>query len=395
MSDFVAVALEGPGPRVLGLTVHERNRRVLERAGIVIVDAQLTHEPRPKRLLTIPASVVITPALVPYLRNGAAPGRLAPSDARLPAGAAYDVSTPAARSDTTRMLLLSTAKRTDGWVARHVNRPISRPISRLLLALRMTPTHASALSLLTGLAAAAFALHPSWGALVAAAVLFQWASIVDGVDGEMARLTLSESPRGASVDTAVDIGTYVACCIAFAIGWARQGIEPWELRLAGLVVFGLALAFWQGGKFVRRYAPDASYVFVDRCVDHAAREGGGWGMRALRFAFLLMRRDAFSLTFLVLALTGQRVVYFLALGAFVLLALLTFALGRDRLAAAAVALNQPRAVVAPHVAAEPRPVIPSSHAAPRLARPALQPSPVMADAASRKALTRLDLDSQV
>ncbi len=379
MRDFVAVALEGPGPRVLGLTAHERNRRVLERAGIAVVNGHPGPRQSLRAAFTIPSSVVITPAFASHLRSGASFGRrLVASDAGLPAGAVYDVSTPAARRETTRALLLATRKPSDGWVARRLNRPLSRPLSRLLLAMRLTPAHASLLSLLTGLGAAIFALHPSWAALVAAALLFQAASVVDGVDGEMARLTHTESPRGASIDTAVDIATYLACCIAFGIGWARQGIEPWELRLAGLVTFGLTIAFWQGGAFVRRHAPDASYVFVDRCVDRAAREEGGWGLRALRVAFLFMRRDAFSLTFLVLAFTGQRVVYLLALGAFVLLALLTFALGRGRLAAAAAELNaQPAA------------------ASPAGAFPTLQPSAIIATDASRKAFTRLDLDSQV
>lgn len=377
MPDSVAVALEGPGPLVLGLTARERNRRVLDRPGIVILVGSPGCQPPPQAALTIPASVVITPAFLPYLQNGAKPGRLHAALPGLPEGAVYDVSTPGARRATTRALLLSTAKPTDGWVARRLNRPISRPLSRLLLAMRLTPAHASALSLLTGLGAALFALHPSWGALVAAALLFQMASVVDGVDGEMARLTLTASPRGASIDTAVDVGTYLACCIAFAIGWGRQGIETWELRLAGLVTLALLVAFWQGWAFVRRHAPDASFVFIDRCVEHAARHHGGPAFRALRVAFLFMRRDAFSLTFLVLALTGERIVYFLGLGAFVLLAQLTLAFGGDRLAAAAAALGAEAS---------------GEGLSPAL--PALQPSPAVIDA-SRKALTRLDLDSQV
>ena len=135
MPDPVAVALEGPGPRVLGLTAHERNRRVLERAGIAIVDGHAERQSL-QATLTIPASVVITPALVPYLLNGVTPGRLSAPDARLPEGAAYDVSTPATRREAARALLLATAKPTDGWVARRLNRPLSRPISRLLLAMR-------------------------------------------------------------------------------------------------------------------------------------------------------------------------------------------------------------------------------------------------------------------
>ena len=335
------MALEGPGPQVLGLSVRERNRRVLLRAGVAAGDRpEAQGETPPPDAIVVPATLAITPACVPHVLAAEPGSRL--TAAALPNGTAYDVSTPAARREASRALLLATGKPTDGWVARRLNRPISRVLSRLLLAAGLSPAHATLLSLATGAAAAAFAAQPSWGALVAAAAFFQLASVVDGVDGEMARATLSESAGGARLDAAVDIATYVACCAAFIAGWVRGGVAPWERWLAALVAVALGAALWQAGRFVRRHAPDASFVFVDRAVDRAARDRGGWGFRAVRLAFLLMRRDAFAVAFLALAVTGRRAAFILALGAFALVALATFRLARGSLAAAASALRRER-----------------------------------------------------
>ena len=43
--------------------------------------------------------------------------------------------------------------------------------------------------------------------LILGGILFQAASVLDGVDGEMARATFRTSPSGATLDSAVDIAT--------------------------------------------------------------------------------------------------------------------------------------------------------------------------------------------
>src|SRR3954464_3997201 len=108
-----------------------------------------------------------------------------------------------------RWLLSTTGKAADGWVSRRLNRPISRALSAFLLQRlpAARPAHATALTALTALLMfACLMLGGGWG-LVAGGILFHVASVLDGVDGEIARATYRASPRGAVLDSAVDMGT--------------------------------------------------------------------------------------------------------------------------------------------------------------------------------------------
>jgi hypothetical protein len=154
----------------------------------------------------------------------------------------------------------------------------------------------------------------------------------------MARATLGESPRGAWIDTAVDNATYVACLLGVSIGWVREGIGPAGLALAFalmVIVPGTLLVLM---RFVQRYGPDGSLVFVDRCVERAARDSGRATLRLFRVLFYALRRDVFALIFFAISLTGVRaaVPVTVAFGAAV--ALLTLLLHRPRLLAAAQSL---------------------------------------------------------
>ena len=89
----------------------------------------------------------------------------------------------------------------DGIVSRHLNRRLSRPIARLLSRTPTTPNQVSVLSLaIAGGAFAAFVFgHPVVGGLLA-----QLCSVVDGVDGDLARLTGSSSRFGGFLDAVID-----------------------------------------------------------------------------------------------------------------------------------------------------------------------------------------------
>ena len=72
----------------------------------------------------------------------------------------------------------------DGFVSRHINRRFSRPIARLLAYTPVTPNQVSLLSFVIALGSLALFLndHPAW-----AGGAVQASSIVDGVDGDLAR----------------------------------------------------------------------------------------------------------------------------------------------------------------------------------------------------------------
>jgi phosphatidylglycerophosphate synthase len=89
----------------------------------------------------------------------------------------------------------------DGIVSRYLNRPISRPIARLL---RPTPITPNAVTIFTLLLSVVAGLLTAAGWNIAGGVLIQAVSVVDGVDGELARLKNMSTRLGAVLDALTD-----------------------------------------------------------------------------------------------------------------------------------------------------------------------------------------------
>ncbi|MGH2608916.1 MAG: CDP-alcohol phosphatidyltransferase family protein, partial [Tepidiformaceae bacterium] len=73
----------------------------------------------------------------------------------------------------------------DGIVSRYLNRPLSRPVARALKGTPLTPNVLTAFTLLLACATGAMI---AMGWYIAGGILIQVVSVVDGVDGELARL---------------------------------------------------------------------------------------------------------------------------------------------------------------------------------------------------------------
>ncbi len=116
-----------------------------------------------------------------------------------------------------KLLLDRLPKRNDGPVARHLNRPLSKRISRQLVRSPVTPNQISLFCF--GLSALAAGLFAMGGHLLLAlgAVLAQLASVVDGCDGEVARLKLCESSFGGWFDAVLD--RYADAILLFGLTW--------------------------------------------------------------------------------------------------------------------------------------------------------------------------------
>jgi phosphatidylglycerophosphate synthase len=319
------VLMAGTDARVLGVSSRVRNARVAERAGAVVIDGEPAPSAEPSVL--VPAQVLIERSAV--ARPAAAP--LVPNCVDV-----LDISTRGARAKAGWTILRTTAKPSDGWISRHCNRPISRIVSFALLSMGLSASHASLLTLAVGLIGAAVAAAPGYAAFVAAGVLFHVASVLDGVDGEMARATLTESEAGARIDTIVDQVTYVAFFIGMTIGWAREGssrdVVIWTFAIAVALVASLG----RGARFVAAHAPNASFVFIDRAVRRAATRSG-LVLRAAASLFTLLRRDTFAVVFLAVSLTGQRLLVPALVAFGILLANFTFSVYGRELAEAAAA----------------------------------------------------------
>jgi phosphatidylglycerophosphate synthase len=102
------------------------------------------------------------------------------------------------------------------------HRRLSRPLTRIAIALGVTPNQVSMLSLLVGL----LAVWGFWRATPASAVvgliLYAVAVVLDHSDGEVARLTLSESRLGEWLDVATD--TIIHGLLVLAMGVSAQQV---------------------------------------------------------------------------------------------------------------------------------------------------------------------------
>jgi len=135
-------------------------------------------------------------------------------------------------------LLAATAKPSDGMVARLVNRPFSQAVTRTVLR-RLGPVEPHCATAATALSAVfmtiCLVLIPGRAGLIWGAALFQLTSMIDGIDGEIARATFRASPRGASLDSLVDAGTNVLFFLGLSSNLAAAG----DLRSAAIALAGL------------------------------------------------------------------------------------------------------------------------------------------------------------
>ncbi|PNU05083.1 CDP-alcohol phosphatidyltransferase family protein [Novosphingobium guangzhouense] len=142
-----------------------------------------------------------------------------------------------------RTVIAATGKPGDGIVSRHLNRPVSQAISRRLLKIPgITPNQATIGTALLGLAMIASLLLGGQNGLVLGALLFQAASIFDGVDGEIARATWRMSARGAMLDSVIDAATNLFFIAGLTANLAMQGnLDAASAGTAGLAMLATGL----------------------------------------------------------------------------------------------------------------------------------------------------------
>ena len=104
-----------------------------------------------------------------------------------------------------KILLRNLVKLTDGPIAKSLNRPISTRISSKLANYSiMTPNLLTLFSFLLALLSAAFFFLGTYAWIIAGGVMAQLSSVMDGCDGEIARLKFKYSQFGKWLDRILD-----------------------------------------------------------------------------------------------------------------------------------------------------------------------------------------------
>ncbi len=255
----------------------------------------------------------------------AAPESARPGDPITFAAAPLRVVSDADLKTAEKRLLNVLIKQTDGFMSRNFARPISIAISRRLAPLGVTPNQMTMVSALIGLTAAPFFLSSSPAVQIVGGLLFVLHSVLDGCDGELARMTYRESRLGGLLDFWADNIVHVAVFGCMAVGWHFAVAADWPLYLGAAAVLGAAgsaaTVYWlrlrkkTGAGPVYTSVSDGPSVGLTKLLDELSRRD---------FIYLVLVLSAFGKANWFVALT--------AIGAPIFMTLVLLAARRARTA---------------------------------------------------------------
>jgi phosphatidylglycerophosphate synthase len=184
---------------------------------------------------------------------------------------------------------------TDGPIARF-DRTLSLGLSRQLVRTPLRPNHITVIGTATGLAGAWLLSRGTYTAGLAGTLLFWLAVIIDGSDGEVARLKFEETRFGHLFDVATDNLVHVAIFVGLGLGEMRRSPDFPLGWLVGLLLGGFACACLATYVCLLRTPPERNAAPRSR--------RGRLRLRVLRAFELLMNRD-FAYLLLLLALIDR------------------------------------------------------------------------------------------
>jgi len=179
-------------------------------------------------------------------------------NAKLPAGEVsgyfwMDVDTPEERKLAKHYLIKLSVKGTgDGWISRLINRKISTRISKYLVDY-LTPNQITFLTFLFGI----FSALVNFYSIPLAGVLYQISSILDGVDGEIARASTRTSKLGGYIDSVLD--RYVDFAFLLALACAiRPDFFFWIV--ISFAIFGSVMVSYSTERYKAAFFEDVYKV---------------------------------------------------------------------------------------------------------------------------------------
>jgi CDP-L-myo-inositol myo-inositolphosphotransferase len=213
-----------------------------------------------------------------------------------------DVDTPEALREAERRLLQSLRKPADGIVARYLNRHVSLALSRMLCRTRIRPNQVTLFTFLVGCAAAGLVALGEYLPALLGALLYQVKSILDGVDGEIARLKFQGTKLGEWLDTLGDDLSNILFYAGVGLGAYRLSGDPLYLYLGGA---GVALAaICSGLMYYWIWTRLRSGDLLRFRWFFEAAPGGGSSAGVFSRLKYLAKQDFFVLFFFVLAAFG-------------------------------------------------------------------------------------------
>jgi phosphatidylglycerophosphate synthase len=192
-----------------------------------------------------------------------------------------------------------------GLVARHINKRVSFWITRNFLChWPLTPNQVTVAAGLLGLLGCFLIATGSYAAIVAGFALAQLQSILDGCDGELARVRFQQTAIGEWLDTIVDDALNLALVAAIGVGLSRHGGSANDVWIAlgacamlltyNIIAYRELVKQGEGGEVIKVrwwFAKGESFK------DMTSSSGG-----LFSFLNIIGKRDFFVFAWLILAI---------------------------------------------------------------------------------------------
>lgn len=124
----------------------------------------------------------------------------------------------------------------DGYISRHINRKLSEPMARLLAKTSVTPNQMSWAAFVVALLAfVSFIL----GQNIIAGLLVQLSSVVDGVDGSLARIKGMTSEFGGFLDSVLDRYADILIVLGLTLWSFYHEAYPWVWLVGFIAITGI------------------------------------------------------------------------------------------------------------------------------------------------------------
>lgn len=197
-------------------------------------------------------------------------------------------------------------KNTPTFIAREINKRISLPLSLILARMRIRPNTITAINMFIGLCAGIGAAGMTYKGVLLGAILFQLASILDGCDGEVAKLTYRTSKFGQYVDSLSDNLSLAAFLTGMMIhayritGSYNSFIWGFSLIIGALMILLLM------ADYLKKKTNSASFVTFDKefLQKLTPETTPKIIIFLIRHCKILFKKDFFSMMFLIFAIFG-------------------------------------------------------------------------------------------
>jgi CDP-L-myo-inositol myo-inositolphosphotransferase len=225
---------------------------------------------------------------------------------------------------------------TGGFIAQKVNKRISLPISIRLAKTRIHPNYLTAFNMIVGflsswfiyMAAVTYSSSANYILMVLGGLFFQAASILDGVDGEVAKFTLTVSKLGGWLDTFSDNMTLLLFLVSNSyLYYIVMGGVASFVTIAVLFI-SLTVMLYIMINFLSKFSDSGSLVAYDKEFLQTLPSSDVFVKFALKMKYLT-KKEMFSIIFCLMGFTGYiyliiPMAAFVLLGAAVILTIINF-----------------------------------------------------------------------